>query len=238
MMETKRNLHAYLPDCVVAKAKEIGLNITKDAEIPCNITDDHSMPDTVGVLVGSKDPETGELIELDAVAGILQELIDAGVVERYGLVQRIENHLISVDHYFLIYHLKESSAERETYTGDAPVCGMLLNDGHYECEYEVLLADSGYTRHMVFTSKTKNVSMYEWLKDLTELIEEFDDCNYERYKDARKNFYRNEDGDLCFLMYDRIGQMEETVYEPDQFESMILSVRQLSCKYVEHEERA
>lgn len=225
-----KELTLRLPESTINKAKEAGIELSFPLTTSVQLKiKDNAVPDVSGVCIGHANKNTGVLESFidndDKYSSILQSYIDNKLVDIRNFSQRNdEGKLVDVPHFFIIYEVAESSKYRETYTEDASGYGMPLS-GHYECEYEVLLGTEEYTRRMIFKTETVNISMCEWLESLIEELEnEFDD--------ESNNFYEDEYG-RCFTMFDNCGIATEIEFDIDEFKSMIVGVRQLSCKFIE-----
>lgn len=235
-MERKYELR--IADDVIERAKANELYPLCVPDVNNTTFDDKCVPDVVGVCIGNVNVETDKLesnIKGDEDASKLRGYIDNGLVVTKVLSQLSEKELKNVPHYFMIYNVVGSSKYEQTYTEDTCGYGMPV-DGHYKCRYEVLLGSDKYTRRMVFEEESVNVSMYDWLTSLMDTIENGID---ERDEDIMQYFKECGD-DVCFTMFDEIGAEVTVEFDRCEFESMIVSVRQLSCEFVhdEHKESA
>lgn len=225
-----------LPAETIAKAKERNLYpLIVDDELTAKC-EGNEVSDTIGLCIGCVDKDTDTLksnIKDDDDASKLRAYIDAGIVTTKIFCQRAANNeLKNVPHYFIIFDVMESSKQEPTYTESSCGNGTPLN-GYYKCRYEVLLGSEEYTRRMVFETESVNISMYSWLSDLMDMIQDGID---ERDEDIMQHFNEGEDGEVYFTMYDEIGSGVEIEYDNDEFESMIVGVRQLSCDFVDEKE--
>jgi len=186
-------------------------------------------------MVGKVDVNTGKLVSnLDKEGtALLEKYIENEIVvtKTFSQMNKEYTNLVNVPHYFVIYNVLESSANRPTYTGDSCGVGYPI-DGHYEIEYEILLGSEDYTRRMVVKTSSVNIPLWELFHDLIEHIEE----NAEDEDEIANQFYTNEDDEICFTMFDSIGNPTEIVLDADEFGAMIVGFRQLSCTFVEDNE--
>ena len=234
----KREFKVHVaPDTILA-AKSAGIKLvvpeTNTIIVEVNST---AIPDRTGIYVGKGEGDSMESnIVNDDDCRRLSRYIEFGLVETKVFCQRIDNELCNVPHYFFMYEIDDSLANRPTYTEDHCGEGTPIT-GHYECEYEILLASEEYTRRMLFKTSSVNISMYEWLKDLESELEDLDEADDEikeqfiKLKDDDDDDF--EEDDWVFTMFDNVGLATDVPFEIDTFLSMIVSVRQLSCKFVD-----
>lgn len=228
-----RKCTCKLPAETIARAKDHDLYpliVEDEITAECN---ENEVPDTIGIYIGHVDKDTDKLtsnIKDDDDASKLRAYIDAGIAITKIFCQRTaDNKLKNVPHYFIIFDVMESSKQEPTYTEDSCGYGTPLN-GHYNCRYEVLLGSEEYTRRMVFETSSVNISMCSWLSDFMDMIQDGID---ERDEYIMQHFKEGEDGEVYFTMYDEIGAGTEIEYDGNEFESMIVSVRQLACDFVD-----
>lgn len=231
-MENKFTLK--LPENIVLKAKAAGITLCCPEENEMILSlHENCIPDIHGVCIGHVDKDTDILvsnIKGDDAADELRRYIDEGLVTTKIFCQIPEGtkELKNVPYYFVVYDVMESSAQRATYTEESSGNGTPLN-GHYECEYEILLGVDEYTRRMVFKQKTVNISMYDWLQNLVDELESGNEY-------IGEHFYKDEDDNVYYTMFDEVGISTEVEFNPDEFASMIVSVRQISCEMVDDDE--
>lgn len=223
-----------LPENIVLRAKAAGITICcpEETEVTMDLHE-NCTPDVHGVCIGHVDKDTDALvsnIKGDESAEQLRSYIEAGLLTTKVFCQIPDGtkELKNVPYYFLVYDVVESSIQKATYTENSAGNGTPLN-GHYECEYEILLGVDEYTRRMVFKQKTVNVSMYDWLQNLVDDLES--DNEY-----IGEHFYKDEEDNVCYTMFDEVGMSTAVEFNPDEFASMIVSVRQLSCEMIDDEE--
>lgn len=223
------NVHA--PETIVLKAKlaDVELPMAETNVIECNMYDE-GIPDTIGVCVGQlKDNVYQSYFKNDDNATKLKTYLDFGLITSKNFTIMDNNDLKSITRYFFLYNVDDNPANRSTYTEDSCGDGMSL-DGHYECEYEILLGAEDLTRRMVFKVKSKNVSMYDWISDLRDILEDLDEDTDD---EERKQFFASEDDDAYyFSMFDSVGTSTEIELDVNEFLSMIVSIRQLSCEFI------
>lgn len=222
-----------LPAETITKAKEHGLYPLCVADTVESQFDGKGIPDSIGIYIGHTDKDTDELkssIKDDEDASKLRKYIDAGLtVTKIYSQMTADKELKNVPYYFITYDVMESSKQEPTYTEDSCGYGTPIN-GHYRCRYEVLLGSEEYTRRMVFEEITVNISMYDWMTSLCDMIE---DGIEDRDEEIMQHFSEGTDGETYFTMYDEVGSGVEVEFDRSEFESMIVSVRQLSCEFVE-----
>ena len=141
-------LALVLPQETINKIEKSSLELVMPKSTVTKISiPDNAFPDTVGIMVGKVDVNTGKLVSnLDKEGtALLEKYIENGIVltKTFSQMNKEHTNLVNVPHYFVIYNVLESSANRPTYTEDS-ISGYML-DGHYEIEYELLLASEGYT---------------------------------------------------------------------------------------------
>lgn len=218
-----------LPEETVKLAKEKGVELCLSTDnIAKNDLPDNAVPDVTGVCIGYVDKDTDKLVSYiknDTDGSVLREHINAGltVTKVFSQMTSDNKKRKDVPYYFIVYDVMASSKQRPTYTEMTSGYGVPTNGG-YECEYEILLGMEEYTRRMVFKYRSVN-SMYNWLLCLLAMIEDEDDS-------VSDNFYRNAEGELCFTMFDNVGITTEVAFDMFEFESMIVGIRQLSCRFV------
>lgn len=224
----KKEFSVRLAEEIVMRAKDAGIDLCVPVENKMTLdVKDNCIPDVSGICIGKVNKDTDKLesnIKDDEDAEKLRAYIDNGLV-----VTKIFSQM---PHYFMVYNVMESSKQRETYTESSVGFGMPIN-GHYECEYEVLLGSEEYTRRMVFKESSVNISMYDWLNSLMDNIEEGLE---EEDEEIMKHFYKSFDGEAYFTMFDEVGLTAEVEFERNEFESMIVGIRQLSCEFVDDKE--
>lgn len=242
-MERKLKLRLKSDVIQTAKTMNIQLCLPEENTATSHFKDD-AIPDVNSICIGKQDKNTNQLISNikdDTNAELLQTYIDNNIVQTKNFTQLDENNdLKTVPHYFLVYNVLNSSKYEKTYLADGPGNGSPIN-GHYECKYELLLGSEEYTRRMILTSKSINISLYEYLKDITDtisdVIEHFTEIDQTDEKTEEQNiirqFYTNVDDEVCFTMFDEIGLPLEVPYNQREFESMIRSIRQISCEFIE-----
>lgn len=234
----KKEYSVRLAEEVVMRAKDAGIDLCVPVENKMTLdVKDNCVPDVSGICIGKVNKDTDKLesnIKDDENAEKLRAYIDNGLVVTKVFSQMTEDRkeLKNVPHYFMVYNVMESSKQRETYTESSVGFGTPIN-GHYECEYEVLLGSEEYTRRMVFKESSVNISMYDWLNSLMDNIEEGLD---EEDEEIMKHFYKSFDGEVYFTMFDEVGLTAEVEFERAEFESMIVGIRQISCEFVDDEQ--
>lgn len=235
-------LNLKLPEHILAIAEKenikLCLPVTNSTQTSYR---DHAIPDVVGVRIGYVDKNTDKLVSLikdDDDGEKLRHYIDSGLVTTKMLTQMTEfNELKHVPHYFIIYDVVESSKFRNTYLECGPGDGIPIN-GHYACEYEILLGSEEYTRRMIFKTNSVNIPMCEWLESfLEELFDSVEDDEFEDEEMAAQFYKKDSEYDneevYCFTMFDEVGMPLEIEFNESEFKSMLLSIRQISCNFVD-----
>lgn len=214
------------------------------------------IPDTYFLHIGrkfSKDNSVHSFFNADKENGNLEYLnkvlAEATVIEKeqemYTSKGGFELACHWVIDYFIPYDVEESSKNRPTYTDDYIGPDFCVN-GHYEADYEILFsASDNVTRRMVLTSRT---SMLNFINYVAEMIDEaFDDYEYSDnpftemfIKTERDDIDDDEEDEYCYdtvheiKMHDEMGVAHTIEVEnAEQLKSMIVSVRQLDCKFIE-----
>ena len=229
-----KELNVQVSPDVLSKAKQNNIDFpfseTTIGTIHSSSHDD-GIPDKIGICIGKlEDGAYTSNIVNDDDAAKLKQYIDHGLVMSKKFTKMEEHDLKDYFLYFIPYNVIESSANRPTYTEESCGYGTPLS-GHYECEYEILLGSEEYTRRMVFKANSVNISMYEWLKDLEDALDDLDEAE----DDIKNHFYQVEDEDTywAFSMFDEIGTSTTVELNVSEFLSMIVGVRQLSCKFID-----
>lgn len=215
---------------IMCKSKEIGIELAMPTMVKINRTTlgDNAIPDCIGVLVGKGQSDSLEsYIENDNSRTILSKCIENDLVITEYYTQRIGQDLIDIPHYFVPYDIEESSANRTTFLASSCGYGTPIT-GRYKCEYEILLSTGDLTRRMLFTNESVNISMYEWIQDLEDMLENLDKAAPE----IKEQFFK-EDGIWMFSMFSPIGTCFAGEVDRSEFLSMIVSIRQLSCEFID-----
>ena len=201
---------------------------------------DNAIPDRIGVCIGRKNYDGALVsnIKNDTDCAILKAYIDNKLVTKKFFTQMIHDELHDdITRYYVVYDVNESSRNRPTYDETSCGYGMPIN-GYYKCEYELLLTSGdGYTRRMVVTVNNKNTGMYDFITELEDQIACLDNAD----ETLRNCFFKAPDPDeedddtpiWQFTMFDNIGRPVSFRVNTREFLSMIASIRQLSCEFVE-----
>lgn len=138
--------------------------------------------------------------------------------------------------YYVMYDVQESSKNRPTIIEDHVDHSYCVN-GDYKCEYELLFACDGAVRRIIFPFTSNNIPMYEIISDLEEMVEEA----FEGEADESNPFYNTFTNcdDYCEVtMFDEIGtNCDIEVENPDDFMAMLVSIRLISCEFIEDKDR-
>lgn len=162
--------------------------------------------------------------------------------EKCNLIEKHRNVFNRLDYtekkvidYYVLYNIKESSKNRQTEIEDHVDTGTCIN-GHYKCEYELLFACEGYTRRVVILYTSVNIPMYEFIGDLEDEVEEVlnneaDESNpFLSVLSEREDYFE-------VVMFDEVGMGKYVAIErAPELMSMLVSVRLLSCEFVESKE--
>ena len=231
----KQTYHLHVVENAAKIAKEAGIELMMPDTTEMTIEiPDKAIPDKTGIYLGKcvNGVYTSNIEKDDEDCTQLKKCIELGIIHTKVFTQLINHDLCEVPHYFFMYGVDESSVHTPTYTEYSCGLGTPIN-GHFECEYEVLLGTEEYTRRMVFKTSSVNISMYDWIQDLKDEIEDLDEAE----DWVKEQFFKDKDefGDETwkFTMFDDIGCQTGIEFNPDEFLSMIVSVRQLSCKFID-----
>lgn len=241
------SVHTNAKIKLLAKANNINLCMPDTNTVTISLPENVICPDITGIRIGHTDVNTGELISNikgDDDATQLQKYIDLGLVKTLRLNQlNKDNKLTTTNHYFFIYEIDDSSKHKPTTLNGGPGYGMPTN-GYYKCTYEVLLTNEEHTRRMIFTTNSVNIPMCEWITEFIDTIDElkripredirkFNSDLYDNdFKEYTYQFYVNDDNQLCYTMFDPVGNPVEVEFDTQEFKSSITSIRQIECKFV------
>lgn len=207
---------------------------------------DNVYPDTYGIPIGRCDVETGEyesFFEEDKNGNTkcFDEYREkCNLYEKHKVILDMRsNESKEVVDYYVMYDIKESSKNRPTETMnhvDTSVC----TNGYHVCEYELLFACEGNTRRIVVPFSSNNIPMYNFINMLEDYANEVMDGDCEP-NNPFKDIIEIEAGeeeleDSCYglLMFNAIGEPQTIEFESvEDFLSMLVSVRLLSCTFVE-----
>ena len=210
-------------------------------------TYDNAYPDTYGISIGRRDVETGEyesFFKEDYENGntkCFDEYSEkCNLYEKRKVIHDMRSdESKEVVNYYVMYDIKESSKNRPTETMnhvDTSVC----TNGYHVCEYELLFACEGNTRRIVVPFSSNNIPMYNFINMLEDYANEVMDGDCEP-NNPFKDIIEIEAGeeefeDTCYglLMFNAVGEPQTIEFESvDDFLSMLVSVRLLSCTFVE-----
>lgn len=228
----KKEFKLCLSPETIQLAQKVGLELTFKTECKTELDlPDNAVPDNIGIYIGKgTKKDMVSFLKDDTECKLLLDYIKHGIVKTKYFTQYVGDKLCDVPHYFMIYEVEESLKKRPTYTECSCGNGTPIS-GYYVCEYEILLGEGDYTRRMVFSTESVNISMYEWLEDLEEKLEYL-----ESEEETIKSQFYSDGDEWMYTMFDSIGHPVETELNVSEFLSMIVGIRQLSCKYVEEKE--
>ena len=87
--------------------------------------------------------------------------------------------------------------------------------------------------------------MCEWITEFINTIDELksspredirkftSDLYDDDFKEYTYQFYVNDDNQLCYTMFDPVGNPVEVEFDTQEFKSSITSIRQIECKFVD-----
>lgn len=182
MKENKHNysVHTNTKTKILAKANNIDLCMPDTNSVTISLPENVIYPDISGIRIGYEDVNTKKLISNikdDEDASQLKKYIELGLVKTLCLNQLNKDHkLTTTEHYFFIYEIDESPKYKPTTLKGGPGFGMPIN-GYYKCTYEVLLADNEHTRRMLFTTKSINIPMCDWITEFVETLSRCTGCH-------------------------------------------------------------
>lgn len=211
-------------------------------EMVLTVDDDLAgIPDTYGLCIGRFDETSGKYesyFACDEKAGTTEEFDKCrkkcNVIEQHKTVINTETcERRPVVDYYLMYNIKESSKNRPTEIQNHVEQGICLN-GHFQCEYELLFTCDSATRRIVVKYNSCNVPMYAFMEELEDEIEEMLDGD----ADETNIFFQilTKRGCWCAItMYDAMGNdCKVEISKASELMAMLVSVRQLSCEFVEN----
>lgn len=238
------NVHTNPKTVEIALRHGIKLCIPETNTVTMQLPENYICPDVSGVRIGYEDVNTKTLISNikgDEDASLLKRYIDLGLVQEIHLNQLDKNNnLTSTNHYFFVYEIDSSSKYKPTSLDGGPGYGIPIN-GHYKCQYEILLASDNYTRRMLFTAESTNIPMCEWINEFIETIEILKDYVNDDSSDADESMKEYADqfymlnGQLYYTMFDAVGNPIDVELDASEFKANIVSIRQISCKFVNHD---
>ena len=187
-----------------------------------------------------KDKENGNTYYFD------QYRKKCNLIEKHrNVINRLDHKEKQVIDYYVPYDIKESSKNRPTEIEDHVDTGICLN-GHYKCEYELLFACEGDTRRVVIPHTSVNIPMYDFIGDLEDEVEEGYiteeqlDVLLKKQGSAYAIFLSvlSECDDYFeVIMFDEVGMNSNvTIERASELISMLISIRLLSCEFIENKE--
>lgn len=228
----------------VEDLKGKGLKILEDKFC---LTCDNACPDTFGISIGRRDVETGEyesFFKEDFENGNIKCFDEykekCNLYEKREVIHDIQsNELKRVVDYYIMYDIKESSKNRPTETMNHVDTSVCVN-GYYSCEYELLFAYEGNTRRIVVPFSSNNIPMHNFISMFEDYANDAMDGDYEPnnpFKDIIEIEAGEEEPEETYyglLMFDAVGEPQTIEFESvEDFLSMLVSVRLLSCTFVE-----
>ena len=207
-------------------------------------------PDTYGNVIGRYDKKTGKFesyFKKDSDGGntkYFDEYREKGnLVEKHrNVIDRTngfeEKQVID---YCVMYDIKESSKNRPTEIENYVDNSICMN-GHHVCEYELLFTCGDATRRTVVTYSSNNIPMYEFISALEGQVEEAlaRECEEDNFFKDFFTFSESEDDDFNdeqiaqVTMFDALGMNYDIeIKHASDLMAMLVSVRLLSCKFVE-----
>lgn len=208
-----------------------------------------AFPDTYGVLIGRYDKDTGEYQsffnkdEENSNTYYFDEYRKkCNLAEKHRtVISRAEEYKEkNVIDYYVMYDIKESSKGRPTEIEEHVDNDICMN-GHFVCEYELLFVCEGATRRLVVEYSSNNIPMYKFIADLEEDIEEALELEEEcEETNPFKNVFSISDYDNYheITMFDEFGMNHDIEFaRATELMAMLVSVRLLSCTFVEAKEK-
>lgn len=233
----QKELNGHLDKTIIAKANELGISLCLPAhnELTTDVNDD-ATPEVAGICIGSsKDGKLRSYIKGDDDSEQLQLYIDNNfvVAKTFTVLDHKTNELYDKTRYFMLYHIAESSANVPTCIETTCGNGTPLS-GYYDCKYEILVGDEDHSRRFVFHTKSVNISMYEYMQDLEDLLDSIIECDSDVEEDILSQFFYDEDENVWkYTMFDEVGIQYDAELNANEFLSIIKSIRQIACEYIE-----
>lgn len=203
-------------------------------------TKENAFPDTYGECIGRYDKSTGKyesFFKKDIAAGNTnyfdQYREKCHLFEKHwNVYDRESNTTKQVVDYFVIYNIKESSKNSPTEIEDH-VDGSICLNGYYKSQYELLFAYAGTTRRVIVEHSCVNIPMYEFVKDLEELVEAVL-CDEAEEDNPFFNVIKKRNGYYAITMFDEIGINSNVEFDrASELMAMLVSVRLLGCEFIE-----
>nr|DAH72749.1 MAG TPA: hypothetical protein [Bacteriophage sp.] len=219
--------------------EEMGLVLKNKLNLEISID---AIPDTYCVCIGrmdtkdgslesyiKKDSENGNTIEFDKIKNAIE------LLEKEHEIFIFDNgESKKIIDYYVPYDIEESSKNKPTI-----VDNHVDNEytyGHYEAEYELLLTCDEATRRIIIKHNSVNIPMVEFLESIEDEVEavlynDYDEDNeFAKILDSQDDYY-------TVAMFDEYGDVHDVVIDyPEEFVSMIVSVRQIKCEFIENDE--
>lgn len=200
-------------------------------------------PDTYGECIGRYDKSTKKcesFFKKDKEAGNTKYFDKYR--EKCSLVEKHRNLFNFEDgtekqviDYYVMYNIEESSKNRPTEI-EEHVDNAICMNGHYKSEYELLFACDGATRRIIIEYTSNNIPMYEFIGYLEDEVEEV--LSHEA-DESNPFFTVLSDSEDYFeiTMFDEIGMNTDIeIDSASELMAMLVSVRLLSCEFVESKE--
>lgn len=202
-----------------------------------------AFPDTYGVCIGRYDKDTGKYQsffskdEENRNTYYFDEYRKkCNLVEKHRtVISRAEGYKEkNVIDYYVMYDIKESSKGRPTEIEEHVDNDICMN-GYFVCEYELLFACEEATRRLVVEYSSNNIPMYKFIADLEEEIEDVLAGEYEETNPFKNILSLSEyDNYHEITMFNEFGMNHNIEFATaDELMAMLVSVRLLSCKFVE-----
>lgn len=203
-----------------------------------------AIPDVYSICVGRKniatdefesfmvvDEENNTTAEFDKIRDSVTLLEREHTV--YNLSTGEEKDVID---YCVPYDIKESSKNKPTVIDDHVEYGYLVG-GHYYCEFELMLTCGDATRRIIVPYRTVNMSMIDFTEDIfDEAVEALDEDG--DVESIFQSVFEERDGYHTLKMFDEFGNSGDVEINcAEEFTSMIVSIRQIKCEYIDDKEK-
>lgn len=202
----------------------------------------NAIPDVYMNHIGRKDVETNKLesfFVVDVENGNTKEfdkvIANIEVIEKVHTIFKIDTaEEKRVVDYFVPYIVQESSMHKPTIT-ECHVENGYPTSGHYECEYEILLTCDDATRRIVIPYSSVNIPMLGFLSDIEDDVRYVLNGEYDEDNPFANIIHVNDEEDWgTVIMFDDFGRTcDIEIDSPSDFVSMIVSVRQIKCEFVD-----
>ena len=222
--------------------EKLGLVLSNEKVLDYN-GNKNAIPEVYCLMVGRKINSTGELksnFVVDKENGNTEQMEKAFTCNSLIAKERtvvdfktLESRYVT--EYYIPYDIQESTKNIQTYT-ECHIGNEYVTNGHYVAKYEVLFSCDEATLRLVIENSSVNIPMIEFMNDIEDYIQaviddESDDDN------PFNNLIKDCEDYSQITMYDELGKNVTIDFtSASELTSMIVSVRQISCDFVEKDD--